>query len=78
MPHEDAIAQAPDAAEVGVELERQRPPEDLCARCRFDRVEPGQTFQRRFDLLRRLDLGIGPAVPPRLGREVVAHQAFGP
>ena len=77
--HEDAVAEATDAAEVGVELELERAPEHLDARARPRprRARPGGRARPRPSR----PPGARPrASRPRRGlrREVVAHEALGP
>ncbi len=76
--HEDAVAEPADAPEVGAELELERAAEHRHAGRRLDRVEAGESGERGLDLLRRLALDLRPVDPPRLGREVVAHEPLGP
>ena len=76
--HEQAVAESPDAAEVGVELELERAAEHVEPGRGLDGVEPGEPGERGLDLVGRPVLDLGPLAPPVLGRQVVAHEAFGP
>ena len=58
---QDAVAEATDPAEVGVELERERAPEHVEPGRGLDRVEAGEPFEGGLHLLRRLALVLGPA-----------------
>ncbi len=78
MPHEDAVAEAPDPAQIGVELQLQRAPEHVETGCVLDRVESGEAFERRLHLVGSLALLLRPRAATGLGSEVVAHEPFGP
>ncbi len=76
--HEQTVAEPAHPSEVGVELELERAPEHRQPGRRFDRVEPGEPRERGLDLVRRLALRVRPVRPPRLGRQMVTHEALGP
>ena len=60
MPHEDAVAQPADTAEVVVELEGEGAAEHVEAGRALDRVEAGEALERGVDLVGGLLLGFGP------------------
>ena len=73
-----AVAEAADAPEVGVELERERPAEHVDARRGLDRVEPGQPFERGLDLVGSRPLGLRPRLPTALRSQVAVDEALRP
>ncbi len=76
--HEDAVAEAPHPAEVGVQLQLEGATEHGEAGSSFDGVEPGQAFQRGVDLVCRLAFRFGPRTAAGLGRQEIVHEPFGP
>jgi hypothetical protein len=76
--HQHAVAEAAHPAEVGVELEFQRAPEDVDGRFGLDRVEPGEALQRGLDLLGGAHLLLGPGGARGLGAEEFADEVLGP
>ena len=79
--HEDAVAQSTDAAEVVVELEGEGAAEHVEPGWALDRVEAGEPFERRIDLVGGLLLRFGPVastLPSRSGTEPASRSGTEP
>ena len=72
--HEDALAEATDPPEVGVELELERAAEHVEAGGGLDRIEPGEAIERRFDLVGGLLLRLRPCATAGIVGEELAQQ----
>lgn len=74
-PHQHHLPEAPDAREVGVELELERPLQRVERRPVVDGVERRDALQRRIDALRRRALRGRPAAALVLAAELAPYEA---
>ena len=72
--HEDAVPEVADAAEVGIELELERAAEHVETGSGLDRVEPGETIERRLHFVGGVLLRLGPRRASAIVREKLAQE----